>query len=281
MDEQSATIVGDQTGTAEKAAARAVWAMGDYHRFAKTLVWPLGERLVSALGDLSGRRVLDVAAGTGNTALRAAEAGAEVVACDIAPENFEAGRREARHRGVDVTWVEGDAEALPFEPEEFDVVTSSVGAIFAPRHQAVADEMLRVCRPGGTIGMINFTPEGTAADFFAVFAPYMPPAPPGAEPPVLWGSKEHVARLLGGRVSLLQMTEGVYMEQAATARAYCDFVKETFGPVMAIYAGLDDPEATARLDKEFLSFASAANRGPAGAPAELPYEYVLVVARKR
>src|SRR5919108_1638190 len=138
-----------------KAGTRAAWALGDYHRFAKATVWELGPVLVDACEIAAGQPVLDVAAGTGNVAIRAAEAGAVVVASDLTPENFAAGRREARAHGVEVEWVEADAEALPFGDGEFDAVTSSVGAIFAPHHQAVADELLRVCRPGGTIGMAN------------------------------------------------------------------------------------------------------------------------------
>ncbi len=129
------------------------------------------------MGSSPGQRVLDVAAGSGNVAIRAAEAGARVVASDLTPENFEAGRREARARGVELEWVEADAQSLPFQDAEFDVVTSSVGAIFASDHQAVADELLRVCRPGGTIGMINFTPEGLAGEFFELFGRYAPPPP--------------------------------------------------------------------------------------------------------
>src|ERR687898_2526256 len=170
-----------------KAAARAAWALGDYHRFAKATVWEVGPVLVKACGISPGHRVLDVAAGTGNTAIRAAEAGAQVVASDLTPENFHAGRREAEAHGVELEWVEADAQALPFADGEFDVVTSSFGAMFAPDHQAVADELLRVCRSGGTIGMTNFTPEGLAAEFFGVFMPYAPAPPPGALPPGLWG----------------------------------------------------------------------------------------------
>src|SRR5687767_544474 len=143
-----------------KATERAMWALGDYHRFAKETVWELGPVLVEACGIAAGQRVLDVAAGTGNVAIRAAEAGAEVVASDLTPENFEAGHREARARGVEPEWIEADAEALPFDDGAFDVVTSSLGAMFAPDHQRVADELLRVCRPGGTIGLLAFTPEG-------------------------------------------------------------------------------------------------------------------------
>src|SRR5262249_24315336 len=151
-----------------------------------------GAELVEACEIRAGQRVLDVAAGTGNTAIRAAEAGAQVVASDLTPANFEAGRREARVRGVELEWVEADAEALQFADGEFDVVTSSFGAIFAPDHHAVADEMLRVCRPGGTIGMLNFTPEGLFTDFLGVFAPYVPPPPQGARSAALWGSEEHL-----------------------------------------------------------------------------------------
>lgn len=153
-----------------RAAARQAWALGDYHRFAKATVWELGPILVEACGISPGQRVLDVAAGSGNTAIRAAQAGAEVVASDLTPENFGAGRREAAAQGVDLKWVEADAEALPFADGEFDVVTSSFGSIFAPNHQAVADEMLRVCRPGGTIGILAFTPEGLITEFFRTLA---------------------------------------------------------------------------------------------------------------
>jgi ubiquinone/menaquinone biosynthesis C-methylase UbiE len=265
-----------------KASVRAMWALGDYHRFAKETVWDLGRVLVEACGISAGQRVLDVAAGTGNTAIRAAEAGANVVASDLTPENFEAGRREARARGVQLDWKEGDAEALPFGDGEFDVVTSSFGAIFAPNHQAVADELLRVCRPGGTIGMLNFTPEGLAAEFFGTFAPYMPSPPPAALPPVLWGSEDHVRELLGDGVDSLEMTRNEYVERAGSPIEYRELFKETFGPVVGLYASLaDQPDRTAALDRDFLEFATRSNRGTPEGPAEYHYEYLLVVARKR
>jgi 2-polyprenyl-6-hydroxyphenyl methylase/3-demethylubiquinone-9 3-methyltransferase len=226
--------------------------------------------------------VLDVAAGTGNTAIRAAQAGARVVAADLTPENFEAGRREARAQGVDLEWVEADAEALPFDGGEFDVVTSSLGAMFAPNHQAVADELLRVCRPGGTIGMLNFTPDGLAAAFFGVLAPYMPPPPPDALPPLLWGSERHVRELFGARVEALMMTRREYVERAESPAEYYELFKATFGPLVAIYAGLaDQPERTAALDRAFRDFVTRANRGPRGGPAHYVYEYLLVTARRR
>jgi ubiquinone/menaquinone biosynthesis C-methylase UbiE len=211
-----------------KAATRAAWALGDYHRFAKETVWDGGEVLVRACGISTGQRVLDVAAGTGNTAIRAAEAGAEVVASDLTPENFAAGRREAEAHGVELEWVEADAEALPFADGDFDVVTSSFGAIFAPDHRAVADEMLRVCRPGGTVGMLNFTPEGLISDFFGALEPYMPP--PGALPSALWGSEEHVRELFGDRVESLEMTRRDYIETADTPGDYREFFKQSSVP---------------------------------------------------
>ncbi|HZA89089.1 MAG TPA: class I SAM-dependent methyltransferase [Solirubrobacterales bacterium] len=264
-----------------KAETRSMWALGDYHRFATETVWELGPVLVEACGISADQRVLDVATGSGNVAIRAAATGAEVVASDLTPENFEAGRREARAQGVELEWVEADAEALPFGDGEFDVVTSSLGAIFAPDHQRVADELLRVCRPGGTIGMINFTPEGLAADFFAALAPYAPPPPPGALPPVMWGSEDHVRELFGDRLESLEMTRKEYVERAASPRGYRELFKETFGPLVAVYAGLaDQRDRAAALDRDFLEFATRANDGPPEGPAEYNYEYLLVIARK-
>jgi SAM-dependent methyltransferase len=206
------------------AEARAMWALGDYHRFAKQTVWGLGPVLVEACGVSTGQRVLDVAAGSGNVAIRAAEAGAEVVASDLTPENLEAGRREARAHGIDLEWVEANAEALPFGDGEFDAVTSSLGAIFAPDQRAVASEMLRVCRPGGTIGMINFSPDGVAKEFFEVLGRHAPPLPPpGASSPLDWGREDYVRDLFGDGVSSLELTRGGYVERSpGDADAYCD-----------------------------------------------------------
>jgi ubiquinone/menaquinone biosynthesis C-methylase UbiE len=265
-----------------KTATRAMWALGDYHKFATETVWEIGPVLVEACGISAGQRVLDVATGTGNVAIRAAEAGAQVVASDLTPENFEAGHREAQSRGTELEWVEADAEALPFGDGEFDVVTSSFGAIFPPSHQRVADELLRVCRPGGTIGMANFTPEGLAGDFFQALAPYMPPPPPGALPPVMWGSEEHVRQLFGDRTESLDMTRREYVERAASPNDYCEFFKESFGPAVAIRASLaDQPERAAAFDRDFFEYATRSNRGASDGPAEYHYEYLLVVARKR
>ena len=265
----------------QKAVARRMWALGDYHSFAKQTVWELGPVLVDACGISAGQRVLDVAAGSGNVAIRAAEAGAEVVASDLTPENFDAGRAEAQACGVELRWVEADAQALPFGEGEFDVVTSSFGAIFAPDHQRVADELLRVCRPGGTIGMLNFAPAGTAAAFFETLARHAPPPPPGALPPILWGSEEHVRELFGDRVGSLELRRREYVERAADPREYVALFKTTFGPVIGLYSLLaDQPERAARLDADFVEFATRENRGAPDGPAEYRYEYLFVVGRK-
>lgn len=270
------------TTTEIRSATRAMWAAGDYHRFATETVWGLGPRLVTAMGITAGQRVLDVACGTGNVAIRAAEAGARVVASDLTPEHFKAGREEARQHGVNLEWVEADAESLPFADGEFDVVTSSLGAIFAPDHRRVADELLRVCRSGGTIGMLNFTPEGLAGDFFGTLGPYMPPPPPGALPPLLWGSEDHVRDLLGDRVASLEMTRDTYVERAASPRDYVELFTQTFGPAVAIRSSLaDEPPRAAAFDRDFLEFAARANTGDPAGSAEYRYEYLLVIARKR
>jgi 2-polyprenyl-6-hydroxyphenyl methylase/3-demethylubiquinone-9 3-methyltransferase len=238
--------------------------------------------LVQACGISAGQRVLDVAAGSGNVALRAAEAGAQVVALDLTPENFEAGRREARARGLELEWLEGDAASLPFADSTFDVVTSSTGAIFAPDHQAVADELVRVCRPGGTVGMINFTPEGLAHEFFALLSRYAA-TPPDALSPVLWGSEAYVRELFGDRLAPLDLTRRRYVERSpGDPAAYCAFFKRTFGPVVALYDSLaGDADRSEAFDRDFLDFATRANQAPAGAPAEYLYEYLLVVGRRR
>jgi ubiquinone/menaquinone biosynthesis C-methylase UbiE len=264
-----------------KRVARGLWALGDYHRFATATVWGLGPELVAACRIGARDRVLDVAAGTGNVALRAAEQGAHVVASDLVPENFGAGRGEARAMGVELEWVEADAEALPFADDAFDVVTSCLGAIFAPDHRAVAGEMLRVCRPGGTIGMINFVPDGTAGAFFDLVARHAPPPPAGALPPTLWGSEAHVRELFGDRVSSLEMTRRSYVERSPGGpEGYRELFKQTFGPLVGLYASLSEEKAAA-LDRDFRDFSERANIAPPGSPAEYEYGYLLVVARKR
>ena len=258
-----------------------MWALGDYHRFATATVWPLGSVLVDACGIRPGQRVLDVAAGTGNVAIRAAQAGATVVAADLTPENFDAGRRAAREAGVELEWIEADAMALPFPDAGFDVVTSCFGAMFAPDHRATATELLRVCRPGGVIGMMNFAPVDAAGDFFRVLAEYAPPPPPGALPPLLWGTEDHVRSLFAERISSLDMTRQEYVEMASSAREYFDLFRYSFGPMVAIHGALNnEPERSAKLDEAFRQFMMRWNRDRAAGNVRIPYEYLLVIARK-
>src|SRR5580693_7626062 len=168
------------TGSAERgyeSTHRALWALGDYTSVATDVVAPLGPMLVQASGIGAGDRVLDVAAGSGNVAIPAALIGANVTASDLVPELLERGAALAR--GVNVQWCEANAEALPFGVAEFDAVLSCVGVMFAPHHQRAADEMVRVCRPGGRIGLISWTPEGFIGQMFATMKAYVPAPPAG------------------------------------------------------------------------------------------------------
>jgi len=265
--------------SAQKAGHRAMWAMGDYDRFARATTWDVGPVLVDACGVTAAHRVLDVAAGTGNVAIRAAMKGASVVACDLTPEHFAAGRRGATAAGVSVEWIEGDAEALPFDDGTFDVVVSCFGAMFAPNHRAAADELLRVCRPGGTLGLMNFTPEGTGGEFFALLGSYAPPPPAGAKSPLLWGSEEHVRVQFGNRLSRIALSRHIYVERAPSPAKYCDLFMETFGPVVAIRGSLDAARRD-EFDRRFLDAVVRWNGGRSAGPVEIPYEYLLVVGTK-
>jgi SAM-dependent methyltransferase len=274
----------EERGTGSQARPTStIWALGDYRTLAREVLAGLGPRLVAACGVAPGQRVLDVGAGTGVAAIPAAEAGAEVVAVDVTPELIEAGRAEAATRPVTIEWREADAQDLPFPDGEFDVVMSCIGAMFAPDHRATADEMLRVCRPGGTIGMINWTPDGSIGEFFRVFAGYAPPPPPGSLPPALWGTQAHARELFGDRVeSLATRPESLPVERFADPAEYRAYYKDKFGPTIATYAHVADrPELVAALDRDFLSYAERANVNGPGQRARYEYEYLLTVARKR
>ena len=265
-----------------KARARAMWAAGDFPRVARETIPQVGPALVAAAGVRTGDRVLDVAAGSGATAIPAALAGADVVASDLTPELLRAGRSAAVAAGVALEWVEADAEALPFADASFDVVLSSFGAMFAPRHQVVADELVRVARPGGTIAMANWTPEGWVGQFFLTLLPYMPPPPPGALPPVAWGVEDHVRMLFGDRVGDLAVTREVQvMDRFATPADAVAYYRDNFGPTIMAYASVaGDPERHAALDAAFLDYATRSNTGPDGGPARYEMEYLLVVAHR-
>jgi 2-polyprenyl-6-hydroxyphenyl methylase/3-demethylubiquinone-9 3-methyltransferase len=278
----SRTDAGDQDRKL-KARQRELWALGDYHRVATDLLWEFGRVLVEACRIGAGQRVLDVAAGTGNVAIRAAERGAEVVASDLTPENFDAGRHEARAHGVELEWVEADAEALPFDEGAFDVVTSSSGAIFAPHHQAVADELVRVCRPGGTIGMTTIVPTGLTLDLLQTVERYAPPPPPDTLSPLLWGDEGHVRELFGDRVESLDITrKKLLWDGFAEPVDFCRFMKANHPLVVGLYKHLaGDPARVATLDRDLVEAATRWNHGGPDGPAIFEIEYLLIVMRKR
>jgi SAM-dependent methyltransferase len=261
-----------------KARHRALWALGDYHAVATEVISDLGPALVEATHLGPGDHVLDVAAGAGNVAIPAAAAGAHVTASDLTPELLDQGREDAAAVGVDVTWDVADAEHLPYDDNSFDAVTSCVGVMFAPHHQAAADELIRVCRPGGRIGLIAWTPTGFIGQMFATMKPFVAPPPPGAQPPPLWGDIEHVRELFGDRVSDVHASQQLLSaDRLADPVAFREYFKTNYGPTIAAYRGLaDDPARTAALDQALLDLVERF-RTPDGRVA---WEYLLVVATK-
>ncbi len=268
-------VLADQ---ALKARHRAMWALGDYPALAADLIADLGTTLVRACGVRAGERVLDVAAGSGNAAIPAAQAGADVVACDLTPELLEAGRAHAAQVGVELEWRQADAEALPLADGEFDTVLSCLGVMFTPHHQASAGELVRVCRPGGTIGLLSWTPEGFIGQMFATMKLYAPPPPPGAQPPPLWGREDHVRSLLADRVTGISAhRKTVRVSLFTRPEEFRDYFKAHYGPVIAVYRSIaDDPDKTAALDHDLAELARRHDQG-AGA---MDWEYLLLTARK-
>jgi SAM-dependent methyltransferase len=263
-----------------KARHRAMWASGDYPSMVETFLLPLGPRLVEAGAIAPGMHVLDVGAGTGNASIPAAQRGASVTASDLTPELLEAGRHRAEGAGVELGWVEADAEHLPFEDATFDVVISSIGAMFAPFHQAVADELVRVCRPGGTIGLLSWTPEGMIGSLFRTMGPFAPPPPPGAQAPPLWGSEDHVRELFGDRVSLRTLERDVLDVTAfAHARDYGEHFKARYGPTIAARKNADKNGRADEFDDALDRFCDEWNRGTDDA-ARFEMEYLLAIGTR-
>lgn len=258
-----------------EARHRALWALGDYAAIAANIVRPLGPVLVEASGIGPGDRVLDVAAGTGNAAIAAAATGAQVTASDLCPELVEQGRRLGTEAGVVIDWNEANAEALPYPDESFDVVLSCIGVMFAPHHQQAADELLRVTRPGGRIGLIAWTPDGFIGQLFATMKPYVPPPPPGVSAPPQWGDEDHVRTLLGDRVGELscerrQLEVNAYADGAA----FRDHFKADYGPTISAYRAIaTDADRVAALDADI---AALGDRFISG--STMPWEYLLTVA---
>lgn len=263
-----------------KERHRRMWASGDYPQMVDTFLLPLGPRLVAACGIKPGMKVLDVAAGTGNASIPAAATGADVIASDLTPELFEAGRQRAAAEGVQLEWIEADAEDLPFDDGSFDVVMSSIGAMFAPHHERVAAELVRVCRSGGTIGMLNWTPEGMIGDLFKTMRPYAPPPPPGAQPPPLWGSEEHLRELFGRRVEW-RMLERENLEITAfeAPTAYAEHFKAYYGPTIVTRTNAIITGQEADLDAALDDFCHRWNRG-SDDKARFDQEYILAIGTR-
>ena len=263
-----------------KTKHRAMWASGNYPTVVTDVVAPLGPILVDAAGIKAGDLVLDVAAGSGNAAIPAARAGARVIASDLTPELLETGQKLAAEAGVQLTWETADAEALPYGDSEFDAVLSCLGVMFAPHHQTSADELIRVCRPGGTIGLLSWTPSGFIGQMFATMRPYAAPPPPGAQPPPLWGSEDHVRELLGDRVEQVRTeTRTLRVTHYTSPEAFRDYFKTNYGPTISAYRFIaDDPERVAALDHDL---AELAQRFDIGTDSYvLDWEYLIFIARK-
>jgi SAM-dependent methyltransferase len=264
-----------------KARHRKMWASGDYPSMVETFLTPLGPRLVDACEIGSGMRVLDVAAGTGNASIPAADRGAEVTASDLTPELLEAGRARAEAVGVTLDWAEADAENLPFEDGSYDVVMSAIGVMFAPQHQAAADELVRVCRADGTIGLLSWTPDGMLGALFATMKPFAPPPPPGAQPPPLWGGEDHLRELFGERVEWGTLERDV-LEITAFQHPgdYAEHFKQRYGPTIAARGNAAREGREEEFDAALDQFCEEWNRGSAE-EARFEMEYLVAVGRRQ
>jgi SAM-dependent methyltransferase len=263
-----------------KSRHAGMWASGNYPTMVETFLLPLGPELVTACRIGPGMRVLDVAAGTGNAAIPAAEAGADVTASDLTPELLDAGRARAEAAGLTLDWVVGDAERLPFADGSFDVVMSSIGVMFAPHHQDAADELVRVCRPGGTIGLLSWTPEGQIGELFRTMKPFAPPPPPGAQAPPLWGGEDHQDELFGDRVTFTSRTRDVLEVTAfAQPRDFAEHFKAYYGPTIVARGNAVRNDQEAEFDEALNRFCDEWNRGTPDA-ARFEMEYSLAVGTR-
>jgi SAM-dependent methyltransferase len=256
-------------------AQRATWAAGDYDALSKYIA-DVGERTADRAGVEAGMRVLDVACGTGNAAIPAARAGARVTGLDLVPELLGGGRRKAAAAGLEIDWVEGDAQDLPFEDGSFDRVLSTFGHMFAPRHRRVADEMARVCRKGGLITISTWTPEGVAGRIFRTSGSYMPPPPDFASPPILWGTEDHVREMFAASATGFEFERHVNWIEWESVDGFADFFMERFPPMVTARGMLG--ERFAELRDEIVAIWRDANEASDGT-LRLPQEYLLSVIR--
>ncbi len=266
--------------TALKQKHAAMWASGHYENVAADLIAELGPTLVEATAIREGDLVLDIAAGSGNVAIPAARTGARVIASDLTPELLEVGERQAAAAGLVLEWQVADAEHLPYDDGQFDVAVSSVGIMFAPHHQAAADELVRVVARDGRIGLASWTPQGFIGQMFATMKPYVAPPPAGVQPPPLWGDEDHVRELLGDRATDLRFERrNVRVTHFAEPADFREYFKTNYGPTIAAYKQQPDAERAAALDADLVALAQRFDIGENG-HLVLDWEYLLVTGRR-
>jgi len=256
---------------------RRMWGTGDYAAVG-TRIQIISETLCDAADLRAGERVLDVAGGSGNTALAAARAGARVVSLDYVPGLIERARERARVERLAVDFVEGDAQALPFPEASFDAVVSAVGVMFAPDQPAVARELLRVTRAGGTIALANWTPEGFVGGLLRTIGAHVPP-PPGLAPPTMWGTEEHVRDLLGDGVASLRATRRDYTFRFLSPEDFTGFFRAYYGPTLAAFEALD-PAGRDALAADIGDLVRRFDRAGGDGPVAITGEYLEVVATR-
>jgi SAM-dependent methyltransferase len=252
-----------------------MWASGDFAVIGTTLQI-VGELLCEAVDVRAGERVLDVAAGNGNATLAAARRFAGVTSTDYVPMLLERGRRRAEAEGVDVTFEVADAEALPYTDASFDVVLSTFGVMFAPEHAQAAREMMRVCRPGGRIGLACWTPQGFLGQLFQVVAKYLPPVP-GVRSPLLWGTDAHIQDLFAGSASI-EHTVREFAFRYRSPQHWVDVFRAFYGPVHKAFQALD-ADHQAALETDLIALLRKADRG-GSAGLVVPAEYLESVITK-
>jgi SAM-dependent methyltransferase len=262
-----------------KRTHRATWAAGDYAAVADAITDSVAPKLVERVGVVAGERVLDVATGTGNVALRAAQNGADVVGLDLTPELFDAARRRADEAGVEIEWIEGDAESLPFEDASFDAIFSTFGVQFAPRHLVVADEVVRVCEDGGAIALANWTPEGQVGDLFRIMGRYLPAPPSYASPPALWGSEDYVRGLFAG-AGELELERATVPLEYDSADDYVAFMETAYGPTIKARERLTSEGRWDECRSELVEMMERRNEATDGTLL-VQAEYLIAILRKR
>jgi ubiquinone/menaquinone biosynthesis C-methylase UbiE len=259
-----------------KARQQAAWASGNYAVIGTTLQL-VGELVAEACEIRYDQDILDVAAGNGNATLAAARRGGKVTSTDYVATLLERGAERARAEGFDVKFEVADAEALPFADASFDVVLSTFGVMFAPDHAKSAAEMLRVCRPGGRIGLANWTPDSLVGRMFKVLGRQLPP-PSGVQPPALWGTPAHIETLFGSGAAAIAITPRVFNFRYRSAAHFIDVFRTWYGPVHKAFAALP-PEKAATLERELTELLDGLNRGGA-ASLVVPSEYLEIVVTR-